>query len=131
MPTFGKRSKEKLVTCHKKLQLICWEAIAIMDFSILEGYRNAETQDKLFKDGKSKLEYPDSKHNKYLSLAVDIAPYPIAWEDRQSFYALAGIMFTIAHSKGIKLRWGGTWGGLQDKNKSGFVDLPHFELVDY
>ena len=130
MPYFGRLSIQRLSTCDERLQAICNEAIKVYDFSVLCGHRDEIEQKKLFREGKSKLEYPHSKHNKIKSLAVDVAPWPIDWDDRQAFYTLAGVMFTIAHSKGIKLRWGGTWGGLQDKNTSSFFDLPHFEIKE-
>ena len=128
MPYFGRLSTQRLSTCDERLQDICNEAIKVYDFSVLCGHRDEIEQKKLFREGKSKLEYPRSKHNKIKSLAVDIAPWPLDWDDRQAFYTLAGVMFTIAHSKGIKLRWGGTWGGLQDKNTSKFYDLGHFQI---
>lgn len=131
MPKFGKKSKERLFTCHQKLQLICFEAISVMDFTVLEGHRTEKKQNQLFAEGKSQLEYPMSKHNRSPSLAVDIAPWPIDWEDRERFYMLAGLMFGIAAKHGITLRWGGTWGGPDDKNTSGFFDGPHFEIVEY
>ena len=130
MPYFGRLSTQRLYTCDERLQSICNEAIKVYDFSVLCGHRDEIEQKKLFREGKSKLEYPHSKHKKIKSLAVDIASWPLDWDDRQAFYALAGVMFAVAHSKGIKLRWGGTWGGLQDKNKSGFYDLGHFEIKE-
>ena len=130
MPTFGNKSKEKLLTCDQKLQLVCWEAIALMDFTVLDGHRNEETQNKLFEEGKSKLRWPDSKHNIYLSRAIDVAPYPIDWEDKERFYMLAGIMFGVADRHRIKLRWGGDWDGDFSFKDQSFNDLPHFELID-
>lgn len=130
MPTFGNKSKENLLTCHEKLQLVCWEAIAIMDFTVLEGHRDQEKQALMFNEGKSKTKWPRSKHNRLPSHAVDIAPYPIDWGDRERFYMLAGIMFGIAFKHGIKLRWGGDWDGDMDFKDQSFNDLPHFELIE-
>ncbi len=106
MPEFSKKSIELLSQCDTRLQEICKDAIIIYDFTVICGYRSKEEQESLFADGKTKLHYPDSKHNKNSSEAVDIAPYPIDWEDAGRFKLLAGIMFGIAHSKGIKIRWG-------------------------
>ncbi len=129
MPNFSKASLAQLNTCHPDLQKICNEAIKIMDFSVLEGHRDEKAQNLAYKQKRSKVKWPEGKHNAMPSLAVDIAPYPINWNDTKRFYALAGVMFAIAHQHGIKLRWGGTWGDLDTINKSGFLDLPHFELV--
>jgi peptidoglycan L-alanyl-D-glutamate endopeptidase CwlK len=74
MPTFGKDSELKLQKLHPDLQKILIHLIKIYDFKILETYRNEEDQNKAFNEGKSKLKYPQSKHNKIPSLAVDIAP---------------------------------------------------------
>ena len=130
MPKFGNKSLEKLKTCDPRLQDILHEAIKIFDFSVLEGHRDEETQNRLVKEGKSKLEWPKSKHNPFPSKAVDIAPYPINWSDKGSFYILAGIVFGIAHEKGIKLRWGGDWDGDWSRSDQTFHDLPHLEIVE-
>lgn len=130
MYKFGKISKERLKTCDDRLQLVCNEVIKVYDFSILEGIRNKETQDKFYIEGKSKVKYPNSKHNYKPSKAVDIAPYPIDWEDRERFFILAGIMFGIASQLGIRLRWGGAWKGLEGLKNNSFDDLVHFEIID-
>ena len=131
MPKFGRKSLERLETCDVRLQDICNHAIKVFDFTVLEGYRDEETQQRLFWEGKSKLQFPNSKHNTNPSKAIDVAPWNngINWADKEAFARLAGLMFGVASMKGIQLRWGGTWGGLQGKNKSGFYDLPHFEIV--
>jgi peptidoglycan L-alanyl-D-glutamate endopeptidase CwlK len=97
------------------------EAIKVMDFSVLCGHRDKEAQNKAFREGFSKAEYPKSKHNQIPSQAIDIAPYPVRWSDRERFVRLAGIVEGIAHSKNIKIRWGGDFSTIED--------LPHIELV--
>ena len=133
MPHFGRLSTQRLSTCDERLQDICNEAIQIYDFSVLCGHRDKEAQNKAFKDGNSKLEYPKSKHNKIPSKAVDIAPYPYTnstdMENILRYYYLAGIMKAVATSKGIKLRWGGDWQGDNDFTNNLWDDLAHFELI--
>lgn len=133
MPSFGKTSRKRLDTCRPELVEILEEAIKIIDFSVLEGVRSKEAQNLYFIQGKSKLKWPRSKHNvlnpSEKSRAVDIAPYPIDWEDEYQFILLAGIVLGIAHSKGIKIRWGGDWNG-DNKFNENFVDMPHFELEE-
>ena len=129
MPAFSARSDERLQTCHLHLQNVCRAAIKYYDFTVLEGHRSNERQDELFRQGKSKLKAGESKHNQNPSLAVDIAPYPIDWDDRARFYLLAGFMFQAAGELGVELRWGGDWDGDWKHNDQTFHDLPHFEVV--
>lgn len=121
MPSFSNRSKERLMTCHAKLQEIMLDAIAIKDFSVLCGHRGEEEQNKAFDSGNSKAQWPFSKHNRLPSHAVDIVPYPLDWDDTEDFAELAGIIKAIAHTKGIPIRWGGDFKSIKD--------MPHFELI--
>ena len=122
MPEFGRKSFLKLRTCHQDLQEILCEAIVHMDFTVLEGFRSMERQNMLSETGKSKLQWPNSKHNTHPSRAVDIAPWPIDWNDLDRFRELAELIKKIAKEKGIEIEWGGDW-----KN---FIDMPHFQLKD-
>jgi peptidoglycan L-alanyl-D-glutamate endopeptidase CwlK len=121
MPKFSKISQERLKTCHPDLQKIMNLAIQEYDFSILCGHRSEAAQNEAFRTGKSKLKYPKSKHNKLPAHAVDIAPYPIDWNNIKRFEALADIVLRIAEEQGIKIRWGGHFKGGWDK--------PHFEII--
>lgn len=145
MPSFGTKSLSKLKTCHPDLIAICIETVKIFDISVLEGARSDEQQHKYFLDGKSKLDgiTRKSKHqvtpDKPLSMAVDIAPYPVKFDSQTKiiarFYMMAGVMFAIAeylYEHGEiehKLRWGGDWNGNHDFEDQSFDDLPHFELI--
>ena len=129
MPSYGARSMGRLATAHPDLQEVFNEAIKWIDITILESHRSEERQDKLYAEGKTQLKFPKSKHNKHPSEAVDAAPYPVDWNDRERFSYMAGIIIGIAKMKGIELRWGGDWnrnGELKDNN---FDDLPHIELI--
>jgi peptidoglycan L-alanyl-D-glutamate endopeptidase CwlK len=129
MPSFGDKSAEVLQTVHPDLQAVCSSVIQTYDFSVLEGFRSDERQDELFRQGKSKLQAGDSKHNSFPSRAVDIVPYPIDWDDINRFYLLAGFMFQAASSLNVQIRWGGDWDMDWDHRDQSFFDLPHFELV--
>lgn len=131
MPSFSNQSKQRLSLCHPNLQMICNKAIKIYDFSIITGFRDKETQNQMYEEGKSKLKWPHSKHNMSPSHAVDVAPYPIDWQDSERFYYLAGIFMALAHENGIDLRWGGDWDRDTDFDDQTFNDLPHFELHGY
>ena len=129
MPKFGKRSKERLATCDERLQKVFNEVINYVDCSVLEGHRDGERQDKLFEEGKTKVKYPNGRHNANPSNAVDVVPYPVDWDDRERFHLFAGFVLGIAQSKGIKLRWGGDWNMNFEVDDNKFDDFPHFELL--
>lgn len=127
---FGRRSVNHYETLDPRLQYIMDEAIQYIDFSILCGHRDEAEQNTAFERGNTKLRYPRSKHNSYPSKAVDIAPYPIDWNDTKRFGLLAGYILRIAHEKGINIRWGGDWDSDGETKDNRFNDLPHFELID-
>ena len=129
MPKFSERSLKALSTCNPKIQEIAFTAIKLVDFSVIWGYRDQENQNKFFKEGLSKAEWPKSKHNSWLSEAIDVIPYPSGWEDRERFFFLAGMFLAIAKERSIKLVWGGAWTGFFN-SKEMFDDLAHFELKD-
>ena len=129
MPTFSRRSLEKLDTCNSKLQEIAKEAIEIVDFSVLHGHRAKDQQNRLYKEGRSRLEWPLSKHNSWPSKAYDLAPWPINWKDEKRFFQLAVVILFLAQKNKVALRWGGAWKGRPNKEGE-FNDLGHFELLD-
>ena len=130
MPKFGRRSKERLATCDEKLQKVFNEVIKHVDCSVLEGHRSEERQEKLFKEGKTKVHYPNGRHNASPSRAVDVVPYPIDWNDRERFHLFAGMVIGLARGMGISLRWGGDWNMNFEVDDNQFVDFPHFELLN-
>ena len=142
MPEFGKISNEKISECHADLQLILNTAIRIIDFSVIEGWRGEEEQNKFFKTGLSKSQWPDSKHNSSPSMGADVVPYPIilrgrnVWkkENHGRFAYLAGIIQTVAYSLYWQnktthlIRWGGDFDNDTDISNDRFLDLGHIEL---
>lgn len=128
MPSYSSRSRGKLQECHPDLQDLFNEVIKHFDCAILTGHRSKEKQNDAFAKGLSKLKYPQSKHNKTPSLAVDVAPYPIDWGDKERFYYFAGVVKGIATQMGIDIRWGGDWDSDTQVHDQTFMDLPHFEL---
>ena len=128
MPYFGKKSKERLNTCDSNLQKVFNEVIKHVDCSVLEGHREKDRQNKLFKEGKTKVKYPDGRHNRQPSSAVDVTPYPVDWKDRERQTLFAGFVIGVASQMGIKLRWGGDWDQDFQVVDNRFDDFPHFEL---
>ena len=155
MPSFGTGSQNKLNTCHKNIIEICNEAIHFVDFSIITGHRTLEEQNALYPKY-TKLKWPDGKHNKLPSLAVDVAPYikpygvifgnpteivkmmdltGVSEEEAKTFvqksYArLIGIIEGIAFQRNIKIRVGIDWDGDFDMLDQTFHDLGHWELIE-
>ena len=129
MYTFGKSSTEKLLTCRNELQVVAHEAIKLVDFSIIHGYRTQEQQDLIYAQGLSKAKYPNSKHNTNPSDAFDFMPYPVDWKDTKQFSYIAGIIVGIGLAKGIVLRWGGDWNQNGKINDERFLDFGHIEFV--
>jgi peptidoglycan L-alanyl-D-glutamate endopeptidase CwlK len=124
---FSKRSLARLETCDHRLQIVMKRAIARFDFTVLCGHRSKQEQNDAYERGASKLQWPNSKHNKTPSLAVDVAPFPIDWDDLGRFREMARIIMEEADKAGIKLRWGGDF-NMNGKPDDKFVDMPHFEI---
>ena len=130
MPRFGSRSINRLKTCDQKLQELFYEVVKHFDCSIIEGNRGEERQNKAYADGKSKVKYPNGKHNKFPSVAVDVAPYPIDWTDRDRFHYFGGFVLGVAKEMGMNIRWGGDWNQDTETKDNKFDDLVHFEIKE-
>jgi len=128
MAKFGSTSKRRLSTCEKDLQLLFKEVVRGFDCTIVCGHRGEKDQNEAYKRGNSKVKYPHGRHNANPSRAVDVAPYPIDWTDRDRFHYFAGYVKGIASQMGIDVIWGGDWDDDTDLKDNGFDDLVHFEL---
>lgn len=131
MPTFSKSSLNKLGTLHPDLQRLLNEAIKHIDFTVVCGFRGENEQNKAVAKGKSKLSWPNSKHNKVPSLAVDVMPYyrdGIRWSDTEGLYYFVGVLKGLSILMGIPLRVGIDWDGDNDMHNQSFKDGPHIEL---
>ena len=135
MPSFSLASKQHLNSCHKDLQMLFNTVISSFDCSIICGRRGELEQNQAFADGKSKLKFPNSKHNKTPSMAIDVAPYPVDWHDVDRLNFFGGYVLGIAallHYEGFmshRLRWGGDWDRNMILKDNKFNDLVHFELM--
>jgi peptidoglycan L-alanyl-D-glutamate endopeptidase CwlK len=130
MAKFGKTSLKLMETLDQKLVDVLTLAIRYYDFKVISTHRTMHEQNELYRKGFSKKKFPDSKHNKYPSKAVDIAPYPLDWADDERFYFMSGVIEVAAQVVGVKLRWGGDWDGDGDLHDQTFMDLGHYELID-
>ena len=124
MYKFGKRSRKRLKGVDAKLVNVLNELITIMDVTVIEGLRSAERQKELLAKGATKVKY--SKHME--GKAVDIAPYPIDWEDRERFHYMGGMVRGIAKALNLKVRWGGDWDSDGEIKDNSFDDLVHIEI---
>ena len=131
MPRFGRRSKKNLKTCDEDLVFLFGEVVKYFDCSVIEGHRGKKLQNMYFKEGKSKLKFPDGNHNKKPSKAVDVVPYPIDFKDRERMTYFAGFVKGMAAALGIPIRWGGDWNSDTQVKDNNFDDLPHFELREF
>lgn len=120
MHHFSKASLDNLAECHPDLQKVAREAIKHFDFRVICGHRGKSAQDKAYAEGRSKVKFPNSKHNKTPSHAFDAVPVPLDWSDIKSFHTMAGHMKAAAQKVGVKITWGGDF--------KGFFDGPHFEI---
>lgn len=148
MPRYSNTSKARLETCSDNLQDLFNRVIEHYDCSIIEGHRDRVRQNELKFLGRTKVSWPDSKHNSSPSKATDAAPYakgrgipwpklPEDWTDPKqrasyindmaAFYHFAGYVEGIAIQMGIKIRWGGDWDRDHDFTDQSFNDLVHFE----
>lgn len=120
MPSFSKTSKARLAKAHPLLQKLFVEVIKETDCTILDSQRGRAAQEKAFQMGNSRAHFGKSAHNWSPAVALDVAPYPIDWNDTKRFKALAKIVKRIAAELSIPISWGGDWKSI--------VDMPHYEL---
>ena len=144
----SQRSFQRLVGVHPKLTETVRLAINYTDtdFGVIYGVRDLETQEKLFKSGKSQT--MKSKH--LTGDAVDLMAYvdgKASWE-LNLYDDLADAMKWAATEEGVVIRWGAawhiddisTWDGTMEEAMMAYIDLrrsqgrrpfidgPHFEL---
>ncbi|OJU02811.1 MAG: hypothetical protein BGN87_06355 [Rhizobiales bacterium 65-79] len=138
MAKFSAVSLARLEGAHPLLQKVMNAAIEKFNFMILQSQRDRADQEKALRKGNTHAHFGQSAHNWAPAIALDVAPYPLDWNDRQRFIALSkvvgcfnpatGFGYGIAKELMVPLRWGGDWnfnGILTDEHLS---DLPHYEL---
>ena len=128
MTTLSPASLARLAGCDSRLHTVFSRVAEAMPCAILEGHRDQEKQDADFAAGKTQLKWPHGKHNASPSQAVDAAPLPIDWKDRERLSLFAGYVLGVAAGQGLKLRWGGDWNRDFKVADNHFDDLVHFEI---
>jgi len=128
------RSEKNLRGVYPPLAHTCRVVNEYYPIIVLVGRRGREEQEEAFRTGKSKVRYPNSKHNANPSLAVDIVPNPIPhrwgkhWKDRVFFYEAAAIFRYEAARRNMVLRIGNDWDMDRDYKDNKFDDLGHIEV---
>ncbi|WOF43759.1 M15 family metallopeptidase [Sphingopyxis indica] len=157
--TLGQRSLSRLVGVHPDLVRVVKRAAAMAtpaeDFTVLEGVRSREQMCINYGKGRTaaqceakgvpgKYAQPRaakvtwlnnpfaSNHRKMFDgfgHAVDLAPWPIDWNDLKRFDAVAHLMLRAATIEGVPIRWGADWDQDGKPRERGESDSPHFELA--
>jgi peptidoglycan L-alanyl-D-glutamate endopeptidase CwlK len=110
---------KRIRECAEPLQAIAHELIKEMDITVLCGYRGKDAQNLAFQEKRSKFRFPNSKHNVKPSLAIDLAPYPLDWDNTDRFKEMCARVELIAMRLGIDIKLGRDFS---------FVDWPHIQL---
>lgn len=130
MNKFSKTSESRLARVHPSLVRIAREVLPLQDCTVIYGARTIEEQKHLIAQGLSKT--LNSKHlinpSDGFAHAIDIALYPIDWDNTKRFYYFAGLFLAKADSLHVGIRWGGNWDMDEDLDDQKFMDLVHFEL---
>jgi peptidoglycan L-alanyl-D-glutamate endopeptidase CwlK len=155
----GTKSLKNLEGVHPDLVRVVKRAAAMAtkdgDFTVLEGVRTKERMwetygqgrtasecaakgvpTKYAKPGMAKVTWlnnPLMSNHRVMpdgfGHAVDLAPWPIDWNNLKRFDQLALLMFRAAALEGIKIRWGADWDQDGKPREKGETDSPHFELA--
>ena len=83
MYKYGDRSESSISTCTDFIQRVFRKTLELFDHSALEGHRGKIKQDHYYDTHKSKLKYPNGKHNSIPSMALDAVPYPVYWVSKR------------------------------------------------
>lgn len=139
--SLSERSLNNLKGVDDNLVRVVKRAIELttIDFAVIEGLRTKARQRELLKKGATRT--LNSRH--LTGHAVDIVPIvdgKISW-DFNYYYPLAKAMARAASELGVRIRWGGAWAVITNKNgtpedwvkayRAGggrFLDGPHFEI---
>ncbi|MEN2748172.1 M15 family metallopeptidase [Sphingomonas sp. T9W2] len=154
----GQRSLARLAGVHPDLVRVVKRAAIMADarddFTVLEGVRTKEQCFINYGKGRTEAECKAAKvpanyaaprvgkvtwlsnplASKHYprpdgySHAVDLAPFPIDWNDLARFDRVAALMVEAAKVEGVPIRWGADWDRDGKPRERGETDSPHFEL---
>ena len=149
---FGATSLKRLEGINPHLRKVVDRALEIAeeDFMVIEGLRTKEQAWANWGKGRTaaqcqaagvptKYAQPSAAkvtwlknplNSKHISgNAVDLAPWPLDWNDLKRFDKMASAMFKASAELQIPIRWGADWDDDGVFREKGETDSPHFELV--
>ena len=136
MNKWGERSLEVYETVDPVLQHYLDRALQeVADISLICGHRGQVEQNAAYYavPQRSKVQWPNGKHNQFPSKAVDFQPYPMPDSEHKLWASLAyvaGRIIQMAAADGVEIRWGGDWNSNGDLTDQNFDDLFHLEIVE-
>jgi hypothetical protein len=129
MKELNQESLENLGTCCFELQRLFIEVSQNEFCKVLCGFRGEGPQNELFKSGNSEKKFPNSKHNVFPSLAVDVIPFneqaPVPSRERLNYFG--GYVKGVADQLGLKINWGAFM--LYFDESGPYSPYCHFELI--
>jgi len=137
LPSFGQQSRDRLATVHPDLRRLFERVVLTWDCTVVSARRTHDEQRELVLSGNSQT--MESKHLPQAdgwAHAIDVVPWPVAWDDLERFAAFGGYVLGTAADLSIAIRWGRAWNYPklttnidQAYRDARFKDYPHFELV--
>ena len=130
MNSFGRASRKNLSTVDGQGQKLARRVLKIKDHSIIQGHRPEDEQNAAFDSGNSKLRWPDGKHNRLPSVAMDVQTYPVPeteQELREEQLYLLGLYKGIGSEMDMDIRTGADWDRDGEIADNGFDDFFHVE----
>ena len=136
---FGNGSWNKLKTTHPEIRRLFIECIKHFNLTVLCGKRGEGEQELALRSGASTVKYPNSIHNVDNPInkdgkgvrAIDVAPFPMDWNDLERFVYVGGKIMMIAKRLKIPMRVGFDWNRdsrmRDDKKRKALRDYPHYE----
>ena len=141
MEDFSPTSERKLSECHPDLQQVARIARKLCRFEIDCGFRDQQWRQKAFEEGRSKLQWPESKHNGQPAQAFDFVPLPFDYGSVSAtadpavreaqltrLYYIAGIIRGTANMLGVPVRMGCDWNRDGNTSNDSFRDAFHCEM---
>ena len=106
-----------------------WISKHDMTIPWMGGLRTAEDQNKIFKEGNSKMDGYEKKSYHQSGLALDVIPVVGGYANDKAFRHFAACMFHVYqemiyqdnYTEPYTLEWGGHW--------QNFIDTPHWQIV--
>jgi len=135
MNAWGKQSKKHRQSIDHRLNAVSDRVLKLRDHSIIEGHRPEKEQNAAFNatPQRSKIKWPDGKHNSIPSKALDMQPHPMPEDDdtlREDLSYIAGLYVGIGSEMGLTLRWGGDFDMDGETADNRWDDLFHLEIVE-